>query len=126
MWETKENTLVAFADILSFILESTCPVLSGNMKAHLEITEIGTNSITICVSAPFYDLNEWRKSGAIIYTGSPKKWPNMTDYALWVNDKGAFGKGNKSKHWINRVSYQAANLIANTIGAIVINNLDLS
>lgn len=123
-WATKDNPLVALADVIGIMLENLSPKLSGNMKEHIEVTEVTENSITLCISAKFYDLNEYNKSKNIIYTG--KSYNGITDYAMWVNDKGAFGSQNKSMHWVNRICYNGANLIGNTIGAIVVNQLDLS
>lgn len=120
------NILMKIANLVMTELSINCPVLSGNMKSHIEITEIGDDEITICISAPFYDLKEWKKSGVINYIGSPKKYPNFTDYAMWVNKMGAFGRHNKSQYWANRAVYNSASTIANEMDAILVNRLPLA
>ena len=120
------NDLIRLVNLVSAELSINCPVLSGNMKSNLEIVDIKSNEITICISAPFYDLKEWKKTGVIKHTGSPKKWPQFTDYAMWVNLLGAFGRHNKSQFWVNRSIYNSVTTIANEIGAIVINRLPLA
>lgn len=120
------NDLIKLVNLVSTELSVNCPVLSGNMKSNLEIVDIKSNEITICISAPFYDLKEWKKTGVIKHTGSPKKWPQFTDYAMWVNLLGAFGRHNKSQFWVNRSIYNSVTTIANEIGAIVINRLPLA
>lgn len=101
-----------------YTLVVNSPVLSGSMKAHIELDPNG-----IKIDAPFYDLKEWNKSHRIIYTGAVVN--GMTAYAKWVNDVGAFGRHNKSEHWVNRALYDACTIIANQIGAVVINGLPL-
>lgn len=111
-------------NLLKIMLEHNCPVLSGNMKAHIEVKSIEEHEIVLCISAPFYDLKEWKKTGKIVFTG-----PNVfgeTDYAYAVNQRGAFGRHNKSQYWANRSVYETANTIANEIGAELINMLPLA
>jgi len=93
------------------------PVLSGNMKANIK--ENGDREIVI--EAPFYDMKKWRESGAIIHTN--KMIYGKTDYAEWVNKIGAFGSHNKSEHWVYDTILSVAIVIANEIGADVINEL---
>lgn len=90
------------------------PVLSGNMKANISSMKLGE----ICISGPAYDLKKWKKDKVIVHTGGP-------DYANEVNISGAFGRHNKSEHWVNRVLFDSVSVIANEIGAIVINELPL-
>lgn len=118
-----DNTLLKITNLLTSLLETNCPVLSGNMKAHLEVLTAKPDEVVVCISAPFYDIKEWERTGNIIYTGSPKKWSNFTDYAMWVNKNGAFSKGNKSQYWVNRSCVSAVSQVANEIGAIVKNEL---
>ena len=119
-----ENDFLKLVDLVATTLSINCPVLSGNMKAHIEITEIKQNEITICISAPFYDLKEWRKTGKIIHTG--KLIGGKSDYASIVNSLGAFGRKNKSQYWVNRTINESVGAIANELGAIVINELPLA
>lgn len=98
-------------------LTFTSPVLSGNMKAHIK--ENGDREIVI--EAPFYDLKKWRETGNIIYTG--KEIYGKTDYAEWVNKFGAFGRHNKSEHWVNDTILSVVTIIASEIGAEIINEL---
>ncbi len=118
------NDLIKLVNLVSMELSVNCPVLSGNMKSNIEITDIKDNEITICISAPFYDLKEWKKTGIIKHTG--KTIYEKTDYAMWVNNIGAFGRHNKSQYWCNRSIYNSVNTIANEIGAIVINRLPIA
>lgn len=116
--------LLKLVNLVSAELSINCPVLSGNMKSNLEITDIRANEITICISAPFYDLKEWRNTGVIKHTG--KEILGKTDYAMWVNNLGAFGRRNKSQYWANRSILASVETIANEIGAIVINELPIA
>lgn len=100
-------------------LKLKSPVLSGNMKAHIK--KNGDREIVI--EAPFYDMKEYRKTGVIIHTG--KVIYGKKDYAEWVNELGAFAKHNKSEHWVNRTILDVARVIANEIGAEIINELQL-
>lgn len=94
------------------------PVLSGNMRHHIKAVEINPNRATIMITAPSYDVNKWRKTGAIIFT-------HKFNYASIVNELGGFAKRNKSMHWVNRACVDIAEVIANEIGAEVINELPL-
>lgn len=99
-------------------LVNQSPVLSGNMRHHIKGMGMDKNKATIMITAPSYDLNKWRKKGVIIYT-------HRYNYANWVNEIGAFGKRNKSMHWVNRACYDIAQIVANEIGGEVINELPL-
>ena len=100
------------AMIIFWYLKTDSPVLSGNMRQHIKMTPVSDNEVEIMIEAPFYDTKIWRKEGAIVYTGPPEKWPSFTDYALWVNEKGAFAKGNKSKHWVYKELANALDIFA--------------
>lgn len=120
----KANDLIKLVNLVSAELSVNCPVLSGNMKSNLEIVDIRSNEITICISAPFYDLKEWKKTGVIKHTG--QNINGKTDYAMWVNLLGAFGRHNKSQFWVHRSIYNSVFTIANEIGATVVNRLPLA
>lgn len=111
-------------NLLENILDINFPILSGNMYRHgVEIVSASDNEITLCIDAPFYDAKKWRESGAIIPTG--ESFNGITSYAMWVNKVGAFGRHNKSEHWVNRACFEAVNTLANEIGAEVENELEL-
>lgn len=98
-------------------LRENSPVLSGNMLAHIEYANIDDNETTIVISGPSYDLEEWEKTKQIILT-------NEYDYALWVNKFGAFGTGNKSKHWVNRALVDRASVVASDYDAELIVDIE--
>ena len=101
----------------------SCPVMSGNMRHHIDVNTVlkGAEEVEIVISAPFYDLNEWQKTGRIKYTG--KIEDGMHDYAYWVNAIGAFGHGGRDVNWVHRAIYEACCTLAAEIGAEVINEL---
>lgn len=101
------------------------PRLSGNMKDNIKIVEFSDHKVIIEISAKFYDINLWGKTGAIVFTGSPKKHPGITDYPMWVNKKGAFGKHNQSEHFANRICNDVCEVIANEYNGEVRNELEL-
>lgn len=109
---------LTFSDL---VIES--PVMSGNMKAHIDIGKVSDDEIEIIISAPFYDVEKWKKTGRIEYTRESKN--GVTDYANWVNEMGGFGRHNSSEHWVNRVLYECSQAIANECGGEVINELQL-
>lgn len=113
---------------LFFLLEEglklNSPVLSGSMRAHIEVVSVTEKEAVICIKAPFYDTAEYEATKKIIYTGN--SYNGITDYAMWVNNLGAFGKGNKSQYWVNRVCKEVAEVIASEMGAQVINELPLA
>ena len=80
-----------------------CPILSGSMKMHIYKNDFKRQT-RIVIRAPFYDLNLWRKTGKIRYTHEVIN--GKKHYAQTVNDVGAFGKPNKSTHWVNKVVYK--------------------
>ena len=97
------------------------PILSGNMKSHIRLVNVSEDEIVYEISAPQYDMNTFRKTGRIQFTG---KTP---DYAIWVNDLGAFATHNKSEHWLNRSLYELCYELKIAKGgeAIIINDLPL-
>lgn len=97
-------------NLLHSTLLATCPVLSGNMKQHIETGKISEHEMEIIIKAPFYDMKEWNKNHRIVHTKQEIK--GYTDYAFWVNKSGAFGTGNKSKGWVNRSCIAMANTLA--------------
>lgn len=122
---TKE--LQALSALVKMYLEEMAPILSGNLYREIVIAElvnVSDHEITFCINAPFYDTKEWRKKGVIIHTNKvyKKEYGNITDYAMWLNDVGAFGTHNQSMHWVNRALNEAASLIPN---AEIINKLEL-
>ena len=117
------NDLLKLVDLVGIMLSVNCPVLSGNMKSNIEIVDIKDNEITICINAPFYDLDKWEKDKVIIHTNKLEN--GMSDYAYIVNQFGAFYRKNKSQYWVNRSIYSSVNQIANEMGAIVVNRLPL-
>ena len=109
--------------LLNDDLYYSSPVLSGNMRAHIKIGNITPEYKELIIEAPFYDMDKWKKEGVIELTGESKN--GYTDYAYWVNKSGAFGRHNRSEHWVNRCIYDSVMTIANEIGAQVINELPL-
>lgn len=103
----------------------SCPVLSGNMRHHIDINTVlpEDKEVNIVISAPFYNVKEWEKNHRIVFTGEVIKGKH--DYAQWVNDLGPFGKSGRSQHWVNRVCYEVCTAVANEIGAEVVNELPL-
>lgn len=114
----------------SLYLES--PYLSGNLMDHILKGQLnpsmGDKEITFVINAPFYDSKIWNKEHKIVFTGPPKKYPDVSDYAMWLNDLGAFGKPNKSRNWANRaIVHGCRNFTYHEPGNryIIINNLPL-
>lgn len=114
------------AKLLDDDLYLSCPVLSGNMRNHIDLNTVieGDEEMTIVISAPFYDLKEWQKTKRIKFTGDIINGKH--DYAEWVNTIGPFGHSGRSTHWVNRSCYEVVMAIANEIGAQVINELPLN
>lgn len=110
-------------NLVNTLLLVQCPVLSGNMKSGIKLHKIENNEITIVIKAQFYDMKLWKNTGVIKLTGAVVD--GKTSYAYWVNKEGAFGTQNKSMRWVNRVCFDGASVIANKIGATVINELPL-
>lgn len=107
-------------NLLNTTLVALCPVLSGNMKMSISIEQIDEKTAQVVISAPFYDLAKWKQTGEIEHTG--KGWaknPQITDYAMWVNNIGAFGTHNKSEHWVNRTCKSVMDVIGSEIGGEV-------
>lgn len=99
------------------------PVLSGNMQSLIQLGQVGSSEMEIIIDAPFYDQKKWNKDKVIVHTGETIN--GLTAYASSVNKSGGFGSHNKSEHWVNRVCVECAQAIANEIGAVVINELEL-
>lgn len=99
------------------------PRLSGNMKNNIKIVEFGEHEVKIEISAKFYDMAIWNQYKSIVFTG--KNYKGITDYPMWVNKVGAFGKHNKSEKFANRICYDVCQVIANQYGGTVINELEL-
>ena len=117
---TNTDTLYEELTMLVFTtLQLDCPVMSGNMKNHIEYEEFGSDFTRIGVSGPSYDIETWKKTGSIEHTGE-------YDYAVSVNEVGAFmGKSTKSKHWANKSIVKACRTIAGLYGAEVIVDVGL-
>lgn len=94
-------------------LKNNCPVMSGNHAAHIDFFEFEPSESILVLSAPHYDVSEWKKTGAIMFDGG-------TDYAKLLNSAGAFGKGGKDVGWVDRSVRQGAEAIASLYNAIVI------
>lgn len=95
---------------LTHNLFAYCPVLSGNMRAHITMN-IFKRQTRIVIRAPFYDINYWRKTGKIRYIHKNLPY-GMKHYAYLVNKSGAFGKHNASQHWVNRTINESCYLTA--------------
>lgn len=111
------NVVEELHSLLFQDLRLKSPVLSGNMQQHID----SPNNREIIISAPFYNMKEWKKTGNIIHTGEIKF--GRTDYAEWVNRLGGFATGNKSQGWVDRSIKEVVEIIANKIGATVIYEL---
>lgn len=109
--------------LLFSTLITSSPVLSGNMKSLIQINRYGISECEIMIDAPFYDMKKWKKEGIVAHTG--EQIDGKTAYAEWVNKSGGFGRMNKSMHWVNRACVEVATIIANEIGATVINELEV-
>lgn len=118
MTELQEK--LQFLCFYNLVMQS--PVLSSSMQNHIQIG-YGNDGFQIVIDAPFYDAKEWEKNKQLVYTGAIKN--GMSAYAYWVNEVGAFGRHNKSEHWVNRVLNEACLALAGEIGAEVINELQL-
>ena len=115
-----QDTLYEELTMLVFTtLQLDCPVMSGNMKNHIEYEEVGDDFTRISVSGPSYDIDTWKKTGKIEYT-------DEYDYAVSVNEVGAFmGKSTKSRHWANKSIVKVCRIIAKEYKAEVIVNVGL-
>lgn len=103
----------------------SCPVMSGNMRHHIDVNTVlkDDEEVEIVISAPFYDLKEWQKNHRVKFTGAIVNGKH--DYAYWVNALGAFARGGRDVHWVNRAIYEACCTLASEIGAEVINELPM-
>lgn len=128
--------LQTISTLVKMYLEELAPILSGNMFREIataELVNVSENEVTFCISAPFYDMDLWRRTGVIVHSGQTinlnggkhtftANYGNITDYANWVNEMGAFGKHNSSEHWVNRTLEFACGFLPN---AEVINKLEV-
>jgi len=115
--------LQTLSTLIKMYLEQLSPVLSGNMRNEINTTHllrVNDHDVLFCVEAPFYDMKKWKETGVIVHTN--KKIDKITDYAMWVNEVGAFGSHNESMHWLNRALNDVARVMPN---AEVINELEL-
>lgn len=118
-----DDTVEKLTSLLFSVLITSSPVLSGNMQSLIQIDRFGIDESSIVIDAPFYDMKRWQKEGVVVHTGATIY--GKTSYAEWVNNLGGFATHNKSEHWVNRACVEVANIIANEIGATVINELEL-
>ena len=101
------------------VLQLDCPVMSGNMQEHINYEQVENDFSRISISAPSYDVEWWKRTKQIEYTGE-------YDYAVSVNNVGAFmGKSTKSKHWVNKSIVKACEAIAPSYNAEVIVDVEL-
>ena len=117
------NDVEKLYGLVFYNLHCKVPILSGNMASLIQTSQAYGTEFVIVIDAPFYDQKEWEKNKQIVHTGQTIN--GKTAYAQYVNDLGGFGTRNKSMHWVNRVCVEAATVIANEIGAEVINELEL-
>ena len=117
----EKNVLERFESLLLTTLSLNCPVLSGNMKQHISSLVATEHERRVLISAPFYDMGQWKEKKSIAHTG--KNINGFTDYAFWVNESGGFGRHNASEGWVNRSILDVANAIASEIGATVVYRL---
>ena len=104
----------------------SCPVMSGNMRSYIDVNTVlqGDEEVSIVISAPFYNISEWMKTGKIEFTGDVVNGKH--DYAYWVNALGAFGRPTSpSRNWVHRAIYEAVCTFASEIDAQVVNELPL-
>lgn len=110
-----------FQELSSLVLTSLkldCPILSGNMRANISFQPNSATESQIIISAPSYDTALWEKTGKIEYNGK-------YDYAVSVNNVGAFGgKSKKSKHWVNKSLEKACKVIGSLYDAEVVVDVD--
>ena len=118
-----DNSVEKLTSLLFATLVTSSPVLSGNMKSFVQISKYSENECEIVIDAPFYDTKKWQKDKVIVHTG--ETYNGKSAYAETVNRSGAFGTHNKSQGWVNRACVEVAEIIANEIGATVINELQL-
>lgn len=116
-----EDIVMSLQSLVFMNLLNDSPILSGNMQMNIQCGLSTPSEAQVVIEAPYYDMKEWRKTGNIIRTGQLKN--GFSDYALAVNEVGAFGKHNKSEGWVDRTLIEAVETIANMIGAEVINKL---
>ena len=117
--------LIFLYNLVNANLYAQAPVMSGNLKNHIKVVSVSENKVVIRLEARFYDTKHWEKTGQIKYTKGWKKDPSITNYAMFLNEVGAFGTRNKSMHWVNRTLYQVCKAYADKNGWEVNNTLPL-
>ena len=117
--------LIFLYNLINANLYAQAPVLSGNLKSHIKVVSVEEHKVKIVLSARFYDTKIWEKTGQIKYTKGWKKNPQITNYAMFLNEVGAFGTRNKSMHWTNRAIFQVCDAYANKSGGSCDNKLPL-
>lgn len=97
------------------------PVLSSNLKNHIRLINVSDDELVFMIEAPQYNVNQFTKTGKISYTGK------QPDYAIWLNNLGAFATHNKSEHWVNRSLFELCFELKRAVGgrAEVENTLEL-
>ena len=96
--------MTAFEELQQLIyynLIVNAPILSENTQNMISALGLYgldpvNNEARILVTAPSYDMNQWKKNKVIIHNYD-------YDYAKSTNERGGFGKHNDSEHWVNRV-----------------------
>lgn len=114
------NDVEKLYNLILVSLRANAPRLSGNTKNSITTSRQFGREFTIVIDPSYYDLAEFKKTG-VIKTVSGKN--GKTSYAQSVNDSGAFGSNNESKHWVNRICLSCAEQLASELGAVVINEL---
>lgn len=115
----EDNLYIELVSLVYATLALDCPIMSGNMKSHIQHEEVGNSFTRISISGPSYDIEKWKRTGEIEHTGE-------YDYAVSVNNVGAFqGRSKKSRHWANRSIVKACRAIANAYNAEVIVRVEL-
>lgn len=91
-------------DIVQQLIKEA-PVMSGNLRKGIKARRTGNGLWwKITISGKSYDVRYWLCTKRVRRNGK-------LDYALWLNEVGAFGRGrrNKSKstiHWVDKILLQ--------------------
>ena len=114
----EEDLFQELSSLVLTALKLDCPVLSGNMRANITYSPLSKTESQIVISAPSYDTSLWEKTGKIEYNGK-------YDYAVSVNNVGAFGgRSKKSKHWVNKSLEKTCKVIGSLYDAEVLVDVD--
>lgn len=115
--------LQALATILINNKKKFVPVLTGNTDMQsIKYKSIDKNQIVLTINAPFVDLKKWKAEGSVPYANIVHTGVSINgikDYAMWVNDKGAWGRKNKSQYWVHRLCFYSCIDFAKTLGTNV-------